>query len=79
MPSTSLAFAWGLETTINTNTPTVTGITVVFQPGPRYEKASLGGYGSSADVAVGRLSSTQTMLKNQTAAPLQLQVTVGTP
>ena len=76
---TSLAFAWGLETTNSANTPTVSGVTVVFQPAARYETARLGGYGSSADVAVGRLSSTQTMLKNQTAAPLQLQVTVGTP
>ena len=75
----SLCFAWGLETTVAANTPNVSGVSVVFQPAARYEEATVGAYGSSADIALGRTSATSTILKNQTAGSLQIYATLGTP
>jgi hypothetical protein len=71
---TSLAFAWGLESTSSIVTPTVSGVSVKFQPASRYESATVGGYGSTADIGFARVSSTSSLLLNQTGSSLQLYV-----
>lgn len=72
----SLAFAFGFETTILTNTPAVSGISITFQAAASLAPASWGSYLDSVNIGVRRLDSKNTYLKNLTVGSLSIYATI---
>lgn len=76
---TGLDFAWGLQTTDASATPSVDLVTINYDEATTYAPASVGKYGSTSEFGVKRVSSTQTTIKNQTGTSQKIHATVITP
>jgi hypothetical protein len=74
---TSLDFAYGLESSSSTVTPTLSSVALAITPAAGYQKATVGSFGSTADFGLTRLTSTTTALTNQGVAPLTIYWTFG--
>lgn len=75
---TALAIDWGLYTDDTDASPSIDAVVINYDEATRYDPASIGGYGSSAEFGVRRISPTQTKIKNLTGSTQKIHASVRT-
>lgn len=60
---TAIDFAFGLQTTDGSVTPSVDLVTITYQENSHYEMATIGNYTSSSDFGLKRVDPTTTIIK----------------